>query len=209
MAQVVPAKFDFWDNSIYPPFDQLSLVLIAIAIICISLDVLVSIALVTTVLAAALQETSSDGSSAAWRLAVLVLLTPKGERGDLPLSNDSPARPNKGIFTFKTLHEVLVSPLRTFLDNHTVYRRDPTVEPGWLALVRGTTALVGLTAIAAFGVLNILVNPTAQFKSPLSKRPISVPMPYETGFPDTVYGVIVSGYHLFRCFGRVLNSFLS
>ncbi|KAG8917531.1 hypothetical protein FRC01_002388 [Tulasnella sp. 417] len=94
------------------------------------------------------------------------------------------------MFTFKSLREGIVSSTRTILDNHTVYRRNPAVEPAWLAGIRGTVALAGLAAIFAFGARNAFVKPMRQFQGPLPKRPIPVPMPYETGFPDNLYGAI-------------------
>ncbi|KIO24680.1 hypothetical protein M407DRAFT_25924 [Tulasnella calospora MUT 4182] len=80
--------------------------------------------------------------------------------------------------------------LRAFLDDYTVYRRTPGVEPVWLAVVRGTTALAVLAAILAFGALNIIINPMQQFQHPLPRRPVPVPVPYQAGFPDVLWGMM-------------------
>ncbi|KIO34385.1 hypothetical protein M407DRAFT_16913 [Tulasnella calospora MUT 4182] len=203
LVWATPSEDDFFNSNVSPPYDQISLVLIYIAIACISLGLLVSASLALIILAAALHELISNGSWGVWRLDVLVLLGPS------ELKRDNPARPNRSVFTFKGAGKAALLRLRAFLETRTVYRRNLLVEPAWFAVVRGTTALVALAVIFAFGALNVVVNPMQQFQHPLPRRTVPVPVPSEAGFPNDLVGVIwLKRFHARTIDDPAIHSFL-
>lgn len=197
LAIGIPSAYEFDIWLIVPPFDQISLALFYLGFTLLSIDILVSIALCFIVLTAALHEIVSKRNWAVWRRNVRALVE-RNEGGLVPL-NRTPPQPTQGGSTVRNAKKFIIQ-CRKFLEQHTLFRRNATVEPAWLAALRGTIALAAIVAIFAFGALNIFILPMRQFNYPLPRKAIPVPMPYETGFVDSLCGIVVSTYHPFDLF---------
>lgn len=129
LAQGIPSQHDFQNNFITQPFDQASLILFSLAFTCLSLDILVSIMLSLTILTAASSAIFSHQTWRWWRHSVWAVLAGTDEEGGLSRRRRNPAHGTQRGFTFKDVGKDFIIMLRAFLDDYTVYRRTPGVEP--------------------------------------------------------------------------------
>ncbi|KAG8949979.1 hypothetical protein FRC04_008058 [Tulasnella sp. 424] len=188
LAIGIPSADDFYNSRIVPPFDQVSLALFYLGFTLLSIDILVSIALCLIFLTAALHEVVSKRNWAVWRRNVRALV--ERNKDGLEPPDGALTQPAQGGSTLGGAKEFIIQCLK-FLEQHTLFRRAANVEPAWLAALRGTIALAAIVAIFAFGALNIFILPMQQFNYPLSRKAIPPPMPYETGFADSIYGLVI------------------
>lgn len=147
---------------------------------CLCLATLVGISWVALLLIAALEHHLTLGHLDVWAAGIR----------DFPWYGIDPPAPDSIEDTEK---RTLVTPLRTllvgqsrglgvrdgfyrplahFMWNHTPFRRVIGIEPVWLALVRGTVAILLLSGLLVYGALQCIVNPIIENDNSLPTRPL-------------------------------------
>lgn len=109
----------------------------------------------------------------------------------------------------RSVRDDFIRPVLRFIFGHTPFRRLVGVEPVWLSVVRGFTALSFISSLAVYAVLACIVNPLLENDSTLPTRPMGVHA--WSGAPpmssiDSLFIVVVSDHAVSIGFFLTLRS---